>query len=177
MLIRPTNVAATSCHVLSPVFTQLGYGTETTAPSTVRVLLSYGQTRVPAPRAMERAYATPGTPSHVRPVRPAVERMQPGSFGTVTRVLPARELEERPRCRPGGATWARATESLERRTTPARARPPPARPALSRLSAGSRASVATVWAVRSAACSACWIEAVASPARRRALAVGRRCAT
>jgi hypothetical protein len=33
-LMRPTKVAATICHVLSPVFSQLGYGTGTAAAST-----------------------------------------------------------------------------------------------------------------------------------------------
>src|SRR5271169_5343066 len=49
-LIRPTNVAATSCHVLSPVFSQLGYGTDTAAASTARRLLSDGQMHSGAPR-------------------------------------------------------------------------------------------------------------------------------
>src|SRR5579863_4115467 len=89
--MRPTNVAATICHVLSPVFSQLGYGTGTTAPSTVRVLLSCGQC-VLAPRAMSRRHTAPGAPSPRQAGRPAAERMQRTGFGTVTPVLPTREL-------------------------------------------------------------------------------------
>src|SRR5580704_3366008 len=53
-LIRPTNVAATSCHVLSAGFSQLGYGTSCdAAPSTARVLLSCVH-EPPAPPSHER---------------------------------------------------------------------------------------------------------------------------
>src|SRR5580658_3091026 len=96
MLCRATNVAAAICHVLSPEFTQLGYGTGT-APAasrcTTRVLLSYGSYGQDRPATDRTPPIPPGSPSPRQAARSAAPRMKVGRFGTVTPVLPTCELD------------------------------------------------------------------------------------
>ena len=91
MLCSATNVAAATCHVLSPVFSQLGYGTGTAPARASRCTVrdsSHTISRRDA-RAVARTHPPTGY-DRARSLPPGSQRIVNGGFQQVTCVLPTR---------------------------------------------------------------------------------------